>query len=364
MFTVRAFSSRQAEPDNALLTIYERGLREHWPAYSRALSRLLHLAGLGGWSDSERKMLAPEIRRRGLSMADRRGIHRLLNPAAVPLRRGLLKNKRRFAERCEAAGIAVPETLYGDGVDIGGWLASHGDIIVKPSFSSKGRGVQRFTRGDDRRWTGSEEMDEAALHQNLSDVLSRQGIVQQCLATHPDIADLSPGALATLRVVTCRNETGAIEAASVSMRFSAGPDNPVDNFNAGNLVAAVDADGRCGKAYGMKSAMLMQYDAHPFTGSAIAGRQLPSFAEALELATRAHEALADDHIVVGWDIGLSAAGPLVIEGNWNPGTDIMQLTEQAGLDATRLGALYRHHLERLAPERWRQARPVHWDASP
>jgi hypothetical protein len=51
---------------------------------------------------------------------------------------------------------------------------------------------------------------------------------------------------------------------------------------------------------------------------------------------------------------------VLIEGNWNHGTDIVQLVSGKGLDRTRLGELYRFHLRRLPDDAWRSARPVEW----
>jgi hypothetical protein len=49
---------------------------------------------------------------------------------------------------------------------------------------------------------------------------------------------------------------------------------------------------------------------------------------------------------------------VLIEGNWNPGYNVLQLVHGRGLGELRIGALYRHHLERAPAERWTAAGPL------
>ena len=72
---------------------------------------------------------------------------------------------------------------------------------------------------------------------------------------------------------------------------------------------------------------------------------------------RAHRHFAD-HALIGWDIGLSADGPVLIEGNWNPGYNVLQLVSGRGIGGMRLGELYRYHLEQAPEAAWRAATPV------
>ena len=134
----------------------------------------------------------------------------------------------------------------------------------------------------------------------------------------------------------------------------------MDNFNAGGLAVRVDASGRCELAFRASGSSTEELKVHPVNGETIADRQVPDVADAIDLARRSHATLPKGYTVVGWDIGLSDRGPLLIEGNWNHGTDIVQLVSGKGLDRTRLGELYRFHLRRLSPDDWRAARPIEW----
>ncbi|NWK95302.1 hypothetical protein DM806_06415 [Sphingobium lactosutens] len=357
MLTIRAVPHRD---ENSLLAAYHAGLRRHWPLGARTLAGLLARAGRGGWSSSERNLLPDAVRRAGLSMRDRKGVHRLLNPGAFPIAANPLKNKQLFAQVAQQVGLPVATACDPMRDDLDAWLANESDIIAKPSFRSKGQGVERFRRGADG-WQGADGLiANDRLQARLRALWQAGGVIQRRLPTHAALADLSPGALPTLRVVTCLDETGAPEACALALRLSAGGARPVDNFNAGNLVLGIDDQGRCLTAWLGGSDKPTAHDRHPTTGAAIAGTLVPDLAEAIALACRAHLAFAG-FTVIGWDIGLTSDGPMLVEGNWNPGTDILQLVSGQGLADTRLGALYRHHLEQVSIERWRGAAVVQWD---
>jgi len=354
MLTVRALPFRRFDAAcDGLLGFYHGELARHWTGGDRLFAHLLSLARLGGWSSWERRMLDPRIRADGLSMADRKGLHRLLNPAAFPLAANPLKNKRLFARIAARAGLPVPDSFDPHEASLARWLDNRPDIIAKPSFRSKGAGIVRYVRAADGWRAGTAPVDEASLLSKLT-AIAHEGIVQVHEATHPSLAEVSPGALPTLRVMTCLDESGEPECCGRALRLSAREDHPVDNFNAGNLVCAVDIEGRCGQAHHATGCC----DRHPITGGRIPGRAVPDLAAAIGVALAAHRIFRGGFTVIGWDIGLTVRGPVLIEGNWNPGTDVVQLVEETGIGASRLGRLYRHHLGRLTPERWRSARPV------
>ena len=316
--------------------------------------------GRGGWSAAERFLLPAPVRQSGLSMRDRKGLHRLLNPAAFPFGGNPLKNKQLFAAKAEGVGLPIPPSCPVVAGNLSDWLASETDIIAKPSFRSKGQGVERYQR-EGQGWRGpSGAVGDTELRARLLDLWRKGGVIQRRLPTHESLAPLSPGALPTLRVVTCLDEGGLPEACDLALRLSAGGPRPVDNFNAGNLVLGIDEQGYCGVAWRSAGGRPVALERHPATGAKIMGAAVPDLGEAIALAVRAHRAFAD-FTVIGWDVGLTCAGPVLVEGNWNPGTDILQLVSGRGLSDTRLGDLYRHHLAHVPVERWQGAQVVEWD---
>jgi hypothetical protein len=164
---------------------------------------------------------------------------------------------------------------------------------------------------------------------------------------HPSIADLTPGALSTVRLLTILNESGEPEAVNAAFRMAVTPSSAVDNFHAGGIAAAVDiATGRLGSATGIgQGGDFSWHDRHPITGGMILGRQLPDWQAAIALAVAGHRLLGR-RVVVGWDIGFLPDGPCLVEGNVGPDADIHQRTERRPLGNARYGQLLALHMER------------------
>ncbi|GBD49025.1 sugar-transfer associated ATP-grasp domain-containing protein [Methylopila sp. Yamaguchi] len=369
------WTSARSRPPTDLVGLYFDALWRHWSPQDRAVALALSgAAALGlavrapcagwrhGWDAAEQALIArtadPDAH---LAMAVRKGVHRLLNPGAYPLVANPLKNKRLFAGRCREAALPTPETFEGGPDALHMWLHGRAGVIAKPNYASKGAGVIGFQRRSDGWRSGAEPIDEGRVVANLAAVLRDGGLVQEACAAHPALQPLSPGALPTLRVMTAVNEAGEIEACDRVLRLSAGGPRPVDNFNAGNVVASLDAEARIGRGFRRVDGAIVPVERHPATGVPLVGHVAPDIAAAIELATHAHEAFRDGFFVIGWDVGLSDRGPIMIEGNWNPGVDVLQLVSGRGLGDSRLGALYAGRLRDLPAETWRRARPIERD---
>ena len=166
-----------------------------------------------------------------------------------------------------------------------------------------------------------------------------------------DIADLGSGVLATVRVLTCRDEAGDYEVTDAVFRMPKGPGAKVDNFHAGGIAAAVDIrSGELGPATDLGLRPDSQWwERHPHSGARIQGRKLPFWQETLDLARRAHAAFPH-WAAIGWDIAIVDDGPVMIEGNSGPDVDIIQRTQRAPLGAARFGELFALQLTRgVAP---------------
>jgi hypothetical protein len=364
MLTLRKLpATARCHPD-PLLRFYFDQLRDHWPSH-RWMGGLVMAFGVGesgrlGISSEERRLIHGRVQpEHYVSMSIRRGIHRLLNPGAIPIRANLLKDKAAFARFAETERLAAPLTLTsGPAAD----LMELGDVVLKPSFSSKGRGVVRARRGGSGwRLTTGERLHPADLELRIERLTAAGGVAQEGLRAHPLLADISPDALPTARVMTFRIGRQAPVKGLLVLRFGGGG-APVDNFNRGGLVAVPAADGGISIAWGKAAGRLVELNRHPATGASFA-RSLPSdlLVEASQLAVQAHLRLPADYAVVGWDIGLSERGPRLIEGNWNPGTALPQLSAGAGLSQMSLGALYHEALERVEPEQWEAAGALELD---
>ncbi len=259
-----------------------------------------------------------------------------------------MDDKIWFAEHCHENGIrAVPVLMHFSGGEQqplkgGSLVLPDADLFVKPRSGSGGHRMERwdFIASGQYRNAHGEVMPRDALMAKLR-VQSRKDdfLVQPRLANHPDLDDISNGALATVRLLTCRNAQGHAEAVNAAFRMAIG-NSVVDNFHQGGLATKVDfTTGVIGIAsdIGIRPAVGWR-DTHPVSGARFAGRTLPYWRDAVDLAIRAHEAFPH-RIVVGWDVAMLADGACIIEGNGKPDLDIHQRAERGPAGQSRIAGL-------------------------
>ena len=182
-----------------------------------------------------------------------------------------------------------------------------GRVFAKPANGNKGTGAMLIQSGSLEQTT--EEVRERALEVDY--------FFQEAIDQHPEINRLHPGCLNTLRIVTGTATDGSFPVLAAVLRVGQGS-KPVDNSHAGGLVVGIDREtGRLRpRAHAFFQFGGATYERHPETGVAFDRFEVPFFAEAVDLARRAHGKLP--LLYVGWDIGIAPDGPVLIEGNSGP----------------------------------------------
>ncbi len=295
----------------------------------------------------------------------KRGIYNFLRqynsylPRASADSMAVLSNKALFSVHCEAHGLAtVPVLMIMEKGRViysaaSGEALPQIDLFLKRQRGSGGRGAERweYIGGKHYRDANGRVLNATALLEHikqLSLVHKRGFLVQPRLVNHPGIADLSNGALTTVRVLTCWNEHGHCEVCNAVFRMAQGTNTVVDNAHAGGIVAKVYVDqGVIGR--GIDGAMGVGgknwCESHPETGARFEGRVLPYWKETVALTTRTHAEAFPDMVVVGWDVALLEDGPRLIEGNKRPDLDLMQMGYGAPFGNARLGELLAYNLQ-------------------
>ena len=279
------------------------------------------------------------------------GAYALLEPAADA---DHMADKVWFAEHCRLIGInAVPVLFHASG----GHLhfitppddpAFETDLFVKPRSGNGGHHAERWDQQDGGFYRNSQglTLSREKLFAHLAEQSLREDfIVQPRLINHPALDDISNGALSTIRVLTCKDETGKSIATNVAFRMAVGGNRVVDNFHQGGLAAPVDmASGRIGMASDIGRFPAMGWrEAHPVTGAIFAGRVLPFWKEAVQQACEA-DAAFPWRTAIGWDVAMLKDGPCIIEGNGKPDLDIHQRCERRPLGRQRIAALLAWHV--------------------
>jgi hypothetical protein len=261
-----------------------------------------------------------------------------------------LNNKERFAEYCAANGIRCVQTIISLPSAEPARELPDEDLFIKPTGGRGGRGAERWDCVAPSTFAGprGEQLSGAALVQRLVE-RSRETpvIVQPRMRPHPDLLPLTTGALPTIRVLTCLNESGRPEVMAAMIRTSFGSNRTVDNLHAGGIGALVDvASGRLGRASNLGAdARLGWFSNHPDTDARIEGASVPCWEMVKSAAVAAHNRFAD-RVVIGWDVAVLQDGPIFIEGNGNPDLDILQRFMPIGLREHRFAELLAYHLRR------------------
>lgn len=256
--------------------------------------------------------------------------------------REALVDKQRFASICAEHGLAsvpvfacvTPETPLTQ--------LPKQDLFVKPVCGLRARGTAGFTyvrdgvykRHDDVQYT-----TEALIHRLNERALKKARLVQPWIKNHAAIADLSPGGLCTVRIITGRWPNGQVDVVVATFKM------PLENqlTSTYGLDSAIDlATGRLGRGYRYQPTNT-GYDVHPSTGAQVTARVLPDWEHTLALVTQAHRVFTGC-VLIGWDVALSEDGPLLLEGNTGWDVPTVQQPQRCPLGHTLMVPILRAHL--------------------
>lgn len=211
-------------------------------------------------------------------------------------------------------------------------------IFLKPGDAAHGDGAFVATREPGRRWSflgGSGTVAELIETCRRRIPRTNAWMVQPAIVPHPALTGLMASGLGTVRAITWL-KNGEVHLVLPVLRIPAGG-NVTDNFSlgmSGNLVAPIDLEtGVLGTAAGSSSRTWPRptsVDTHPDTGQSISGLPIPCWAETLDLMRRAQRALPTLP-TLGWDIGVTAQGPVIVETNTLYGVLMPQMAYRRGV---------------------------------
>jgi len=264
-----------------------------------------------------------------------------------------IDDKEAFAHLCGQAALPTIPILA---VGKAGRVIWHGeaqqDLFLKPITGARGEGAHRWhwlagTQGAEGVYQNTQglKLSRAEFRAMLRTLSQKRGyLVQPCLANHPAIADLSPGALATVRIVTGRTPDGAIELIAATFKMAWRP----SIINTYGLNSPVNrTTGQLGCAYSYHP-VCNGFAQHPTTGAPIIARLLPDWQATATLAQQAHQHFPG-YVFLGWDVALTPQGPLLLEGN--AGWDVLtvQKPQRTPLAHTRFAAICRLWMQASRP---------------
>ncbi len=287
--------------------------------------RLGDMAALGLLDPRE----GPAVERWAVRPGDLTHLQEVLNPPeAVPN----AEDKRLFAAVCARAGLVTPPVLAnlertgGRAETTAAWadaLARRmpAEAVVKPAEGHRGIGVRVLRRTADGVVDhGGGALSWRALAASLAEEEEWGAfIVQPRLHPHAALrAQSGRDVLQTMRVVTLRDDAGAVRILLTLLRIAVG-DEAVDSFRSGltrNALAVVSPEGVTTETYRLAGSGfgLEAMPVHPVTGAPTVGVSVPEWDRTRELVERSAAAFAPLR-TVGWDVAPTDDGPVLVEAN-------------------------------------------------
>jgi Sugar-transfer associated ATP-grasp len=155
----------------------------------------------------------------------------------------------------------------------------------------------------------------------LSEEFRKQDcLVQPFIENHPDIARVTNGALASLRIVTGLNMRGQAEFVTALIAL---PQGLGETSVAGILCSIEYGPGRIRRAVLADEVVAN----HPDSGEPIIGVVLPYWHEGIDLVLRAHATAFSHFAFLGWDVALTKEKPLLLETNSGWGAIVHQMLD-------------------------------------
>ncbi len=213
---------------------------------------------------------------------------------------------------CGAPSLGTEEELRA-------WMTQNAiaDVVLKPVDGTKGWGVislgERVGEAKWRKLPQGEVIDLAAIWAHCARYLYRGGaIIQRRLVPHPVLARVMPDVLHTVRIITYLDPQPVIIDAALRVGNGKGA---ADNMAQGGLVVPIDLEtGRCGQGSGLIDGLPRRVDHHPVSGNRITGIVLPDWDRVCSVAKAAAQTFSVLKSI-GWDVGLTTQGPVLLEGN-------------------------------------------------
>ncbi len=177
-------------------------------------------------------------------------------------------------------------------------------IVYKPVNAAQGKGVEVL-----------DLKDFDSLHTLYDYVMSLpKGIIETWIVQHSEISALYPHAVNPIRINTVLDGD---KMHIMTSTLSIGHNSKIANASINALFALVDPKTgevlteACDYDGGI-------YEKHPETGATFKGFHIPFWKETLQMLEKATRTM---HQVgyVGWDIAITENGPILIEGNNDPG---------------------------------------------
>lgn len=191
------------------------------------------------------------------------------------------------------------------------FLDKHPIIFAKDPYSCGGKGVE---------YLDTTNLDRKQLYQRFLE--QTKIIIEEPIKQCGEMAKLSVNSVNTIRVGTSIDDNGNVSILYAVLRVS-GSESYLDNASQGGYWTLLSDNGEITKP--MYKNLPKEYitEVNPITGFNYIGFVIPKFDEVKKLALEVAQ-VSKGLRYIGWDIAITDNGPLIIEGNSFPTTELYQ----------------------------------------
>jgi len=191
-------------------------------------------------------------------------------------------------------------------------------VIVKPNSESQGRGVFVVT---------TEEDHLANVHKLVEEIKRKNCLIEEFIEQHPEVSLLNPSSVNSIRVYTLIDSMGRSHVIFAAIRVGSS-NGHVDNYHSGGVAYPIDLEDGVVNGFG-RDLKNNPYLYHPSTGVQMIGYKIPNWNIVKETVLEA-SLLIPQCRYIGWDVAITKSGCELIEGNSNPGPELLQTLDKEG----------------------------------
>lgn len=189
------------------------------------------------------------------------------------------------------------------------FIKKHSIFMLKPVDGTCGHGIEKIN---------SKKYKKNELYEYIQ--TKRNVILEEVIKQHKDMNKMYAGAINTCRIISVLRDN---KVYIVAAYLRIGNGSFVDNFNSGGMVVPINV--KTGTIeYNALDKVHNLYEYHPITNTKIIGFKIPMWEDVIKIVKKAGKVIPEVRLV-GWDIGISDKGPVIVEANDFPGHDIYQL---------------------------------------
>ncbi len=192
------------------------------------------------------------------------------------------------------------------------------EFFLKFLTGHGGEGINKIDSRCLDRLSGMSEQEQNEFAKSIK----TPAVLEPVIQNHPDISLFHPNSLNTIRIVTIMRK-GMPELVAAIFRIGAGSE-AIDNFSKGGVSVKIDFETGTLNRHGLQKGVAGNgFTHHPDTNVKFEGKKIPYWDDIKGIVLTGHLKLKYPH-TIGWDIGVSPEGPVIVELNRYPGLLMVQ----------------------------------------